>query len=76
MATLSVRLPRELDRALPRRDRSAWVIDAIRQRLRRERIGEIARSASEHEQEELEILHEWEHATAPLKPRQTRGVKR
>jgi hypothetical protein len=27
MAMLSVRLPKELDRALPRKDRSAWVID-------------------------------------------------
>jgi hypothetical protein len=76
MSVLSVRLPRELDRALPKRDRSAWVIAAIRERLRRQRIESIAQSAAEHEREELETLSEWEPATAPLLQTRMRRSKR
>ncbi|HEV2292565.1 MAG TPA: hypothetical protein VGR35_01840 [Tepidisphaeraceae bacterium] len=74
---LSVRLPKELDRVLPRKDRSAWVIDAIRERLRRERISAIARSAAENADEELAVLAEWSKASAPLAgPRPSRRAKR
>jgi hypothetical protein len=76
MSVLSVRLPRELDRALPRKERSAWVIGAIREQLRRERINSIAQSAADHEREELETLSEWEPATAPLRRRRSGRVKR
>ncbi len=76
MSMLSVRLPKELDRALPRRDRSAWVIDAIRERLRRERIAAIAQSAADHADEELAVLDEWSAATAPLRSPRTRRDKR
>ena len=76
MPTLSVRLPRELDRALPRKDRSSWVIDAIRQRLRRERIDEIAQAAAEHQREDLETLADWEPATAPIRAPSRRRAKR
>jgi hypothetical protein len=65
MPILSVRLPKELDRALPRKDRSAWVLDAVRERLRRERIEAIGRSAADHAAEELETLADWEPAKAP-----------
>lgn len=76
MSMLSVRLPKELERALPRKDRSAWVIDAIRDRLRRERIAAIARSAAAHADEELAVLHEWSKASAPLTSPRLRKVKR
>jgi hypothetical protein len=75
MSVLSVRLPKELDRVLPRRERSAWVIGAIRERLRRDRVKEIAQSAADHEREELEALRDWEPATAPLQ-RPRRGRKK
>ena len=68
MSILSVRLPKELDRALPRKERSAWVVEAIRERLRRQRIEAIARCAAEHESEELQALEDWEPVTAPLPP--------
>ena len=76
MSILSVRLPAELDHALPKKERSAWVIGAIRERLRRERIHDIARSAAEHGHEELETLRDWEHATTPLQRRAKRGGTR
>ena len=38
MSMLSVRLPKELDRALPRKERSAWVLSAIREQLRRDPV--------------------------------------
>ena len=75
MSIMSVRLPKDLERAVPRKDRSAWVIDAIRERLRRERIDEIARDAAAHSAEDLEVLADWEAASAPL-PTQKRGRKR
>ena len=68
MSILSVRLPKDLERVVPRKDRSAWVVEAIRERLRRQRIEAIARSAAEHESEELELLEDWESASAPLPP--------
>jgi hypothetical protein len=71
MSVLSVRLPKELDTALPRKDRSAWVVEAIRQRLRRDRVRAIAESAAEHADEELEVLEEWVPANAAL-PDETR----
>lgn len=67
MSVLSVRLPQDLDRLMPRKARSTWVIDAIRQRLRRERIEAIAASAAEHANEELQTLEEWTAAAEPLK---------
>ncbi len=76
MSMLSVRLPRELDRALPRKDRSAWVIHAIREHLRREQIAAIAQSAADNEKEELAILREWSTSTAPLQSVRPRKVKR
>jgi hypothetical protein len=72
MTMLSVRLPKELDRALPRKQRSAWVIDAIRERLRRERIRAIAQAAAEHESVELDVAAEWEGAERPLNRRSSR----
>jgi len=76
MSILSVRLPRELDQAIPKRDRSAWVLEAVRERLRRERIELIARSAAEHAHEDLEVAGDWEHASEPLEPRKSRRNKR
>ena len=76
MSILSVRLPRDLERAMPRKDRSAWVIDAIRERLRRERIGEIARAASDHADEELAVLEEWSATSAPVKSSKARKARR
>lgn len=69
MPILSVRLPKELDRVLPRKDRSAWVLDAVRQKLRRDRIEAIAKSAAEHSEQELETVRDWQHADVPKKPR-------
>lgn len=68
MSTLSVRLPRDIDRVMPRRNRSAWVIQAIRERLITERMRLLGESAGLHEKEELEALAEWEPATAPIEP--------
>jgi hypothetical protein len=66
MAILSVRIPKDLETRLPKRDRSAWVIQALRDRLRRERVRAIARDAAENAERELQTLREWETATAPL----------
>ncbi len=76
MSVLSVRLPKELDQVLPRKDRSAWVVAAIRQRLRRERINAIAKSAAEHAKVEQETLSDWEPLTAAAKPPLRRKVRR
>jgi hypothetical protein len=70
MSMLSVRLPNELNARLPRKDRSAWVVEAIRQRLRRERIRNIARSAADHPEEELEAIEQWSPVSAPLPEKQ------
>ena len=72
---MSVRLPRDLERAVPRKGRSAWVIEAVRQRLRQERIEKIAQSAAAHAEEDLELLSEWEVAIAPV-PRSARRKAR
>lgn len=66
MSILSVRVPKDLEKVLPKKDRSAWVIEAIRERARRQRIAEIAASAAEDADRDLQILAEWEPATAPL----------
>jgi hypothetical protein len=76
MSMLSVRLPKELDRALPRKERSAWVLAAIREQLRRDRLLAIARSAGEHAADDLEILAEWEPAGAPIPKSTSRKLKR
>ena len=76
MSILSVRLPKDLERAVPRKDRSAWVVQAIRDRLRRERIKAIAQSAAEHEAQELEALADWEPATAPIDEPRRKKVSR
>ena len=80
MSVLSVRLPKDLDRTMPRQERSAWVIEAIRDRLRRERIEEIAQSAADHAEQELETLDDWAQAGAPARTptaaRRARKVKR
>jgi hypothetical protein len=76
MSILSVRLPKDLEKMVPKKDRSAWVINAIREQARRQRIGEIAASAAEHAAQDLEILAEWEPATAPLPEPKKRKAKR
>ena len=76
MTTLSVRLSNELDRALPGKRRSAWVLSAIRQRLRQEQIEATGRSAARHEGEELETLRDWEPAGRPLTKRRIPAGRR
>ena len=76
MSMLSVRLPKELDDAMPKKERSAWVIAAIRDRLRRDRVGQIARSAAEHSERDLAVLAEWESAGAALPRAKPRKGKR
>ena len=66
MSMLSVRIPEDVDTQLPRKDRSRWVIDAIRQKLRRERIRTIAGAASRHAKRDASALAEWEGTSAPL----------
>lgn len=66
MGVLSVRLPTELEKELPRQERSAWVLQAIRERLRRERVVALAECAAEHAGEELEVVNEWSAASAPI----------
>jgi hypothetical protein len=76
MSTLSVRLPKELDRAMPRKARSAWVVDAIREKLISERMKRLGEAGAAYEKEQLEALAEWEPATAPLRlSRPKRGRK-
>jgi len=66
MAILSVRIPKDIEKSLPRKARSAWVIDAVRQKLRKDRALALGLCAAENAERDLEILKEWEHATAPL----------
>ena len=76
MAVLSVRLPKDLDKSLPRKDRSSWVITALREQLRQQRIKEIADDAAANAERDLEILAEWEPATASLPGSKKRKGKR
>jgi len=76
MSTLSVRLPRDLEKALPKSARSAWAIRAMREQLRRDRIEAIAAAAAENAERDLEILNEWEPATAPLPERRRRKASK
>ena len=76
MSIVSVRLPKDLDRSLPRKARSTWVIDAIREKLIRERMQRLADCAATHEKEDLEVLAEWEPATAPIEPPRKRRAQR
>jgi len=72
MAILSVRLPKDVEKSLPRKARSAWVIDALRQKARRDRLRAIAGSAGDNAERDLAILAEWEHVSPSLpegKPR-------
>jgi hypothetical protein len=76
MSTLSVRLPKDLERSLPRKDRSSWVIGALREKLRRERIREIAEDAAANTERDLQVVADWEPATAPLpRPRKRKGKR-
>lgn len=76
MSILSVRLPKDLDRAIPRKARSAWVVNALREQLISERMRALGESAAAHEKEELEALSEWESATAPIRaPRKNKGKR-
>jgi hypothetical protein len=76
MSILSVRLPKELDRALPRKARSAWVVDAIREKLINERMKRLGEAGAAHESEQLQALAHWEPATATIRsPRSQRGKK-
>lgn len=77
MSTLSVRLPKDLEKALPKSDRSAWAIRAMREQLRRDRIEAIAAAAAENAERDLDILSEWEAVTPPLPgPRRRKASKR
>lgn len=76
MSLLSVRLPKDLEKVVPKKDRSAWVIQAIREQARRERIAEIAASAAEDSDRDLEILAEWEPATAPMPDTKKRKARK
>jgi hypothetical protein len=66
MSVLSVRIPKDLATKIPRKDRSAWVIEAIRQQLRRQKIHQIAASAGRNAKRDSAALADWEPATAPL----------
>ncbi len=76
MSVLSVRVPPDLEGRMPKKNRSAWVVQALRDRLRRERIAAIAESAATNAQRDLEELERWEPATAPLPERRFRHAAR
>jgi hypothetical protein len=73
---LSVRLPSDLAGQMPKKNRSAWVVQALRDRLRRERFAAIAQSAAASAQRDLEELERWEPATAPMPERRPRHAAR
>ena len=76
MSVLSVRVPPDLEGQMPKKNRSAWVVQALRDRLRRERIAAIAESAAANAQRDLEELERWEPATAPVPERRSRHAAR
>jgi hypothetical protein len=76
MSVLSVRVPPDLEGQMPKKNRSAWVVQALRDRLRRERIAAIAESAAAHAHRDLEELERWEPATAPVPERRSRHAAR
>ena len=76
MSMLSVRVPPDLEGQMPKKNRSAWVVQALRDRLRRERIAAIAESAAANAQRDLEELERWEPATAPVPERRSRHAAR
>ena len=76
MSVLSVRVPPDLQGQMPKKNRSAWVVQALRDRLRRERIAAIAESAAANAQRDLEELERWEPATAPVPERRSRHAAR
>jgi len=76
MSMLSVRVPPDLEGQMPKKNRSAWVVQALRDRLRRERIAAIAESAAANAQRDLEELERWEPATAPVPQRRSRHAAR
>jgi len=81
MAILSVRLPKDIEKALPRKQRSVWVIDALRKKIVSDRALILGLAAAEHAEAHLKELELWEGVGVPREaiPREAtrrRGKKR
>lgn len=64
---LSVRLPRDLDVEIPKENRSAWVLEVIRDYVRKRKLQQIIESAAANHKRDMEVLSDWECAATPLK---------
>lgn len=64
MSVLNVRLPKEIDKAIPRKNRSAWALDAFRKKIREDRARRLGEVAAQHAEAHLAELEAWEPADA------------
>jgi len=62
---ISVRLSKDLDEAIPKRNRTEWVIEAIRAKLRQEALRSVTDGAASDHSRDLQALEEWESAATP-----------